>query len=101
MLIHPDTFLSTAICWLGSHMLARSGQQLYVTDEYSEEDRRPLLEVMADPCKYWVGWIILFSILYPPSLFLLLHGISAIAEFRTHRIVAVKANPQPWSSWKL
>jgi hypothetical protein len=44
-----DTFLSTSLVWLGSKLLSRSGEQLYVTDRYSDEDPRPLLEIMADP----------------------------------------------------
>lgn len=51
LILTLDTLLSSAICWMGSHLLARSGKQLYVADEYSEEDRRPILEVMADPCE--------------------------------------------------
>lgn len=44
-----DTFLSTSLVWLGSKLLSRSGEQLYVTDRYSDLDTRPLLEIMADP----------------------------------------------------
>jgi hypothetical protein len=44
-----DTFLSTSLVWLGSKLLSRSGEQLYVTDRYSDQDTRPLLEIMADP----------------------------------------------------
>ena len=44
-----DTFLSTSLVWLGSKLLSRSGEQLYVTDRYSDQDPRPLLEIMADP----------------------------------------------------
>ncbi|KAK1926452.1 putative serine esterase-domain-containing protein [Papiliotrema laurentii] len=44
-----NTFLSTILIWLGSRLLSRSGEQLYVTDQYSEQDPRPLLEIMADP----------------------------------------------------
>jgi hypothetical protein len=44
-----DTFLSTSLVWLGSKLLSRSGEQLYVTDRYSNDDQRPLLEIMADP----------------------------------------------------
>lgn len=29
--------------------MSRSGEQLYVVDKYSEDDPRPLLEIMADP----------------------------------------------------
>jgi hypothetical protein len=47
--LRPDTFLSTILIWLGSRLLSRSGEQLYVTDQYSEQDPRPLLEIMADP----------------------------------------------------
>lgn len=46
-----DTFLSTSLCWLGSRLLSRSGEQLYVTDRYSDHDPRPLLEIMADPSR--------------------------------------------------
>jgi hypothetical protein len=46
-----DTLLSTSLVWLGSKLLSRSGEQLYVTDRYSDQDPRPLLEIMADPCK--------------------------------------------------
>ncbi|WVQ74062.1 hypothetical protein IAR50_003645 [Cryptococcus sp. DSM 104548] len=44
-----NTFLSTVLCWLGARILSRSGEQLYVADRYSDEDPRPLLEIMADP----------------------------------------------------
>nr|WRH23613.1 glucan 1,3-beta-glucosidase [Naematelia aurantialba] len=44
-----NTLLSTVLCWLGARLLSRSGEQLYVADQYSEEDPRPLLEIMADP----------------------------------------------------
>ncbi|KAL7418562.1 hypothetical protein Q5752_007020 [Cryptotrichosporon argae] len=44
-----NTFLSTVLCWMGGRLLARSGEQLYVADSYSDKDRRPLLEIMADP----------------------------------------------------
>ncbi|ODO09056.1 hypothetical protein I350_02655 [Cryptococcus amylolentus CBS 6273] len=44
-----NTFLSTTLCWLGARILSRSGEQLYVADRYSDEDPRPLLEIMADP----------------------------------------------------
>ncbi|WVQ84123.1 hypothetical protein IAT38_006268 [Cryptococcus sp. DSM 104549] len=44
-----NTALSTILCWLGARILSRSGEQLYVVDRYSEEDPRPLLEIMADP----------------------------------------------------
>jgi hypothetical protein len=47
-----DTFLSTSLVWLGSKLLSRSGEQLYVTDRYSDQDTRPLLEIMADPSVY-------------------------------------------------
>lgn len=29
--------------------MSRSGEQLYVVDKYSDDDPRPLLEIMADP----------------------------------------------------
>jgi hypothetical protein len=48
-----DTFLSTSLVWLGSKLLSRSGEQLYVTDRYSDQDTRPLLEIMADPSVYF------------------------------------------------
>ncbi|EIW68769.1 hypothetical protein TREMEDRAFT_31933 [Tremella mesenterica DSM 1558] len=44
-----NTFLSTSLVWLGARLLSRSGEQLYVSDKYSPEDPRPLLEIMADP----------------------------------------------------
>ncbi|WWD22113.1 hypothetical protein CI109_106602 [Kwoniella shandongensis] len=43
------TLISTLLCWLGARILSRSGEQLYVIDHYSEQDSRPLLEIMADP----------------------------------------------------
>jgi hypothetical protein len=50
-----DTFLSTSLVWLGSKLLSRSGEQLYVTDRYSDEDPRPLLEIMADPSMSYIS----------------------------------------------
>jgi len=47
-----DTLLSTSLVWLGSKLLSRSGEQLYVTDRYSDLDPRPLLEIMADPSRF-------------------------------------------------
>ncbi|AAW43063.2 hypothetical protein CNBD5510 [Cryptococcus deneoformans B-3501A] len=44
-----NTLLSTTLCWLGARIMSRSGEQLYVVDKYSEDDPRPLLEIMADP----------------------------------------------------
>ncbi|AFR95193.2 lipid particle protein [Cryptococcus neoformans] len=44
-----NTLLSTLLCWLGARIMSRSGEQLYVVDKYSEDDPRPLLEIMADP----------------------------------------------------
>ncbi|WVQ97967.1 hypothetical protein IAU59_005087 [Kwoniella sp. CBS 9459] len=44
-----NTFLSTVLCWLGARVMSRSGEQLWVADKYSDEDPRPLLEIMADP----------------------------------------------------
>nr|XP_031861954.1 uncharacterized protein CI109_002784 [Kwoniella shandongensis]KAA5529026.1 hypothetical protein CI109_002784 [Kwoniella shandongensis] len=44
-----STLISTLLCWLGARILSRSGEQLYVIDHYSEQDSRPLLEIMADP----------------------------------------------------
>ncbi|WVR04562.1 hypothetical protein IAU60_001569 [Kwoniella sp. DSM 27419] len=44
-----NTLLSTTLGWLGSRVMSRSGEQLWVADKYSEEDPRPLLEIMADP----------------------------------------------------
>ncbi|OCF58917.1 lipid particle protein [Kwoniella mangroviensis CBS 10435] len=44
-----NTLLSTVLCWLGARVMSRSGEQLYVVDNYSDEDQRPLLEIMADP----------------------------------------------------
>jgi hypothetical protein len=49
LILMIDTFLSTSLVWLGSKLLSRSGEQLYVTDRYSDQDTRPLLEIMADP----------------------------------------------------
>ncbi|KIR51219.1 lipid particle protein [Cryptococcus gattii Ru294] len=37
------------LCWLGARIMSRSGEQLYVVDKYSDDDPRPLLEIMADP----------------------------------------------------
>lgn len=45
----PDTLLSTILGWLGARIMSRSGEQLYVVDKYSDDDPRPLLEIMADP----------------------------------------------------
>ncbi|KIR70329.1 hypothetical protein CNBG_10107 [Cryptococcus deuterogattii R265] len=44
-----NTLLSTILCWLGARIMSRSGEQLYVVDKYSDDDPRPLLEIMADP----------------------------------------------------
>lgn len=44
-----DTVISTFLCWAGSKLLSRSGEQLYVADRYSDQDPRPLLEILADP----------------------------------------------------
>ncbi|ADV24636.1 lipid particle protein [Cryptococcus gattii E566] len=44
-----NTLLSTVLCWLGARVMSRSGEQLYVVDKYSDDDPRPLLEIMADP----------------------------------------------------
>ncbi|WVF69924.1 hypothetical protein IAT40_004708 [Kwoniella sp. CBS 6097] len=44
-----NTFLSRVLCWLGARVMSRSGEQLWVADKYSDEDPRPLLEIMADP----------------------------------------------------
>ncbi|KIR57680.1 lipid particle protein [Cryptococcus bacillisporus CA1873] len=44
-----NTLLSTILCWLGARVMSRSGEQLYVADKYSDDDPRPLLEIMADP----------------------------------------------------
>ncbi|ORY27798.1 putative serine esterase-domain-containing protein [Naematelia encephala] len=49
-----NTFLSTVLCWLGARLLSRSGEQLYVADQYSEQDPRPLLEIMADPSRVFL-----------------------------------------------
>ncbi|ORX34429.1 putative serine esterase-domain-containing protein [Kockovaella imperatae] len=46
-----NSYFSTALIFLGSRLLARTGSQLYVRDRYSDEDPRPLLEIMADPTK--------------------------------------------------
>lgn len=35
--------------------MSRSGEQLYVADKYSDDDHRPLLEIMADPRASLVG----------------------------------------------
>lgn len=50
-----DTLLSTTLCWLGARIMSRSGEQLYVVDKYSEDDPRPLLEIMADPRTSYAG----------------------------------------------
>ncbi|WVW78563.1 hypothetical protein I302_100519 [Kwoniella bestiolae CBS 10118] len=44
-----NTLLSTVLCYLGARIMSRSGEQLYIVDNYSDEDQRPLLEIMADP----------------------------------------------------
>jgi len=44
-----NTFVSTILVKLGSLLLSRTGEQLYVADKYSDQDPRPLLEIMADP----------------------------------------------------
>ncbi|WWC59357.1 uncharacterized protein I303_101909 [Kwoniella dejecticola CBS 10117] len=44
-----NTLLSRVLSYLGARIMSRSGEQLYVADNYSDEDQRPLLEIMADP----------------------------------------------------
>ncbi|WWC87004.1 uncharacterized protein L201_001886 [Kwoniella dendrophila CBS 6074] len=44
-----NTLLSRILCYLGARVMSRSGEQLWVADNYWDEDQRPLLEIMADP----------------------------------------------------
>ncbi|WWC67845.1 uncharacterized protein I206_101762 [Kwoniella pini CBS 10737] len=44
-----NTLLSRVLTYLGARVMSRSGEQLYVADNYSDEDQRPLLEIMANP----------------------------------------------------
>ncbi|WRT64856.1 uncharacterized protein IL334_001792 [Kwoniella shivajii] len=44
-----NTLLSTVLGFLGARVMSRSGEQMWVKDTYSDEDQRPLLEIMADP----------------------------------------------------
>ncbi|BEJ05703.1 hypothetical protein CcaverHIS641_0302250 [Cutaneotrichosporon cavernicola] len=48
-----NTLLSNVVGWLGARLLSRSGEQVHLVDRYSGADRRPLLEVMADPKYVW------------------------------------------------
>jgi hypothetical protein len=65
ILLTTDTLMSTTLIWLGSRLLSRSGEQLYVADTYSDHDTRPLLEIMADPCELAaITELILASVFY-------------------------------------